>query len=91
MAWAVVGSGALTKKTMVTITQTKTYLKVCGKVSNHNDTYYPPRVDEAPQDASFQSDPEHYYFSCLSTEEAWNYLDSTARDVSKTIKVGVVN
>jgi len=44
--------------------------------------------DGAPQDASFQSDPEHYLFTCLSTEETWNYLDSTAREVGRQIKVG---
>ncbi|XP_064401078.1 E3 ubiquitin-protein ligase ARIH2-like [Halichondria panicea] len=42
-----------------------------------------------PQDASFQSDPEHYSFSCLSTEETWNYLDAIARVISKTIKSDV--
>lgn len=39
------------------------------------------------RDASFQVDPEHYEFSCLSTEETWNYLDSLARETSKEIKV----
>ena len=39
------------------------------------------------RDASFQIDPEHYEFSCLSSEETWNYLDSLARDTSKEIKV----
>lgn len=41
----------------------------------------------AIRDASFQVDPEYYEFSCLSTEETWNYLDSLARETSKEIKV----
>ncbi len=44
---------------------------------------------EPPDDASFQSDPEYYQFSCLSSEEAWNYLDSQAREASRAIKVGM--
>ena len=39
------------------------------------------------RDASFQQDPEHYEFSCLSAEETWNYLDSQAREASKELKV----
>ena len=42
-------------------------------------------------DASFQRDPEYYHFSCLSTEETWNYLDSQVREVSKELKVGNSN
>ena len=42
---------------------------------------------EGPRDASFQSDPEHYEFSCLSIEEAWNFLDAQARDASREVKV----
>ena len=41
----------------------------------------------AARDASFQQDPEFYEFSCLSTEETWNYLDSQVREVSKELKV----
>ena len=41
----------------------------------------------AVRDASFQQDPEFYEFSCLSTEETWNYLDSQVREVSKELKV----
>ena len=40
-------------------------------------------------DASFQQDPEHYEFACLSTEETWNFLDAQTREVSKEIKVHV--
>ena len=50
-------------------------------------TNCPPDTEDGPYDASFQSDPEHYHFMCLSSEETWNYLDSQARDASKAIKV----
>ncbi len=46
--------------------------------------------EEGPQDASFQRDPEHYGFACLSTEEAWNVLDSQARDAGREVKVRVL-
>lgn len=39
------------------------------------------------RDASFQEDPEHFDFNCLSTEETWNYLDSQAREASRELKV----
>jgi ariadne-2 len=42
---------------------------------------------EEATDATFQQNPEHYLFSCLSEEEAWNYLDmqvkATARDIKE--------
>ena len=41
------------------------------------------------RDASFQQDPEHFEFGCLSSEETWNYLDSQAREASKEVKVQV--
>ena len=46
-----------------------------------------PAGNEGPPDASFQCDPEHYSFLCLSIEETWNFLDSQARDASRAIKV----
>lgn len=42
--------------------------------------------DGMVRDASFQQDPEHFEFNCLSSEETWNYLDSQAREASKEIK-----
>ena len=42
---------------------------------------------DVARDASFQQDPEHFDFSCLSSEETWNYLDSQAREASREIKV----
>ena len=44
-------------------------------------------ADDVARDASFQQDPEHFDFSCLSSEETWNYLDSQAREASREIKV----
>jgi hypothetical protein len=44
-------------------------------------------ADDMVRDASFQQDPEHFDFSCLSSEETWNYLDSQAREASREIKV----
>ena len=43
--------------------------------------------DDVVRDASFQQDPEHFDFNCLSSEETWNYLDSQAREATKEIKV----
>lgn len=39
------------------------------------------------RDVSFQRDPEYFEFSCLSTEETWNFLNSRARDVGEQLKV----
>ena len=44
-------------------------------------------ADDVARDAAFQQDPEHFDFSCLSSEETWNYLDSQAREASREIKV----
>ena len=41
----------------------------------------------APRDAAFQKDPEWYEFSCLSSEEVWNYLDAQVREVGREVKV----
>ena len=59
---------------------------------NENDNdYYGSDVEaeEGPgaRDATFQIDPEFYEFTCLSTEEVWNFLDSQARDLSDKLKV----
>lgn len=43
--------------------------------------------DAAATDASFQDDPEHYNFTCLSEEEAWNFLDMQVKDLAREIKV----
>lgn len=43
--------------------------------------------EDAATDASFQKDPEHYQFTCLSEEEVWNYLDMQVRDLTRDIKV----
>lgn len=57
---------------------------------NEND-YYASDVETdegtGAHDATFQIDPEYYEFTCLSTEEAWNFLDSQARDLSEKLKV----
>lgn len=45
--------------------------------------------EDAATDASFQKDPEHYQFTCLSEEEVWNYLDMQVRDLARDLKVGV--
>lgn len=39
-------------------------------------------------DATFQCDPEHYWFSCLSEEETWNYLDMLVKATARELKVG---
>ena len=44
--------------------------------------------EDGATDASFQDDPEHYSFTCLSEEEAWNFLDMQVKDMSREIKVG---
>ena len=59
---------------------------------NDNDAdYYGSDVETdegtGTRDATFQMDPEFYEFTCLSTEEAWNFLDSQARDLSEKLKV----
>lgn len=38
-------------------------------------------------DATFQRDPEYYWFSCLSEEEAWNYLDMQVKATARELKV----
>lgn len=38
-------------------------------------------------DATFQHDPEYYWYSCLSEEEAWNYLDMQVKAMAKEVKV----
>ena len=38
-------------------------------------------------DATFQRNPEHYSFTCLSEEEVWNFLDMQVKEVSKELKV----
>ena len=43
--------------------------------------------EDGATDASFQHDPEHYSFTCLSEEEAWNYLDMQVKDMAREIKV----
>lgn len=48
-------------------------------------------IDGEMRDASFQQDPEHFEFNCLSKEETWNYLDSQAREASREIKVREYN
>lgn len=62
-----------------------------GEEENEND-YYASDVEAddgtGARDATFQIDPEYYEFACLSTEEAWNFLDSQARDVGEKLKVG---
>lgn len=43
--------------------------------------------DAMATDATFQCDPEHYWFSCLSEEETWNYLDMLVKATAKELKV----
>ena len=63
-----------------------------GEEENEND-YYASDVEAddgtGARDATFQIDPEYYEFACLSTEEAWNFLDSQARDVGEKLKLDV--
>ena len=47
--------------------------------------------EEGPCDISFQRDPEHYEFACLSMEEAWNFLDAQACEASRMGKVRTVH
>lgn len=54
---------------------------------NSNVYAWPLDGEEGPHDASFQCDPEHYQYWCLSSEEAWNFLDSQARDAGRALKV----
>ena len=42
---------------------------------------------EEATDATFQQNPEHYVFSCLSEEEAWNYLNMQVMATAREIKV----
>jgi ariadne-2 len=42
--------------------------------------------EDGATDASFQDDPEHYSFTCLSEEEAWNFLDMQVKDMAREIK-----
>ena len=39
-------------------------------------------------DATFQHDPEHHWFSCLSEEETWNFLDKLVKATAQDLKVG---
>lgn len=55
---------------------------------NDEDVLDPgPGIGAIATDATFQCDPEHYWFSCLSEEETWNYLDMQVKATAKELKV----
>ena len=55
----------------------------------HDEDVLEPAGEEVggATDAAFQDDPEYYWFSCLSEEEAWNFLDMQVKATAKEIKV----
>ena len=57
---------------------------------NDEDVLDHPGEDDSAAmatDATFQQDPEHYWFSCLSEEETWNYLDMQVKATARDLKV----
>ena len=55
---------------------------------SHDEDLLGGGEEAAITDASFQDDPEHYWFSYLTVEEAWNFLDLQVKDTAQKTKVG---